>query len=137
MAKTTEQRKAELARIETIHAYALSEPGAIDDRPFRPDLPVYKIGGKMFAYLSPSESPPFITLKLEPMHGQLLRSTYAAVMPGYHMNKDHWNSIDLDGSIDDAELLTWADESYELVVSKLTRAQKEALQDSVRAKDAE
>ena len=120
-----------------LRTHMLRLPGAIEDFPFTPEVPVFKVSGKMFAYLSPHRVPPMVTLKLDPIQGQMLRTTYASVHPGYHMNKDHWNSIDLDGSIDDAELLTWADESYELVVSKLTRAQKEALQDSVRAKDAE
>lgn len=117
-----ETRDAEAKRAEKVHHYALSLPAAVDERPFRPDLPVYKVGGKMFAYLSPKESPPFITLKLEPIHGQLLRSTHAAVLPGYHMNKDHWNTILLDGTIDEEEILCWIDEAYELVLAKLSVA---------------
>jgi len=122
-----ETRDTELKHVEVVHRYALSLPGTVDERPFRPDLPVYKVGGEMFGYLSPKESPPFITLKLEPLHGQLLRSTYAAVLPGYHMNKEHWNSIFLDGSIPEAEILCWIDEAYRLVVAGLPRSRRIAL----------
>jgi len=97
----------------------LSKPDTLEERPFVPEIPVYKVGGKMFAYLSPKESPPRITLKLEPLHGQLLRSSYPAVRPAYRMNKDHWNTVLLDGSISEEELLCWVDESYNLVVENL------------------
>ncbi|MFC2095562.1 MmcQ/YjbR family DNA-binding protein [Candidatus Bipolaricaulota bacterium] len=112
---------------EQIHAYCLSQPDAVEERPFRPELPVYKVGGKMFAYSSPDNSPPSITIKLDPLHGQVLRSTYKAVQAGYHMNKEHWNTITLDGSIPEEELLSWIDESYTLVRSKLPRKIKTQL----------
>ena len=112
---------------EQIHRYLLSQPGATEDRPFMPEIPVYKVGGKMFAYSAPDDSPPSITIKLDPMHGQLLRSTYATVSAGYHMNKEHWNTIQLDGTIPDDELLTWIDESYMLVFSKLPKKVRAAL----------
>ena len=105
--------------LDRLHAYLLSLPGAVEERPFTPELPVYKVMGKMFAYVSPDDSPPRLTLKLDPLHGQLLRSTYAAVLPGYHMNKDHWNTVLLDGSLPEEEILSWVDESYELVVDGL------------------
>ena len=106
---------------EQIHAYLLSQPGAVEERPFTPEVPVYKVGGKMFALTAPNDIPPRITIKLEPLHGQLLRSTYEAVQAGYHMNKEHWNTITLDGSIPEEELLTWIDESYTLVASNLPK----------------
>jgi predicted DNA-binding protein (MmcQ/YjbR family) len=112
-----------------LHAHLLSLPGATEERPFTPEMPVYKVMGKMFAYASPDESPPRLTIKLDPLHGQLLRTTYDAVRPGYHMNKDHWNTVLLDGSIDDDELLTWIDESYEIVVDNLPVRLRRALAD--------
>ena len=66
-------------KTEKLHAYLVSRPGAIEDRPFGPDVPVYKVMGKMFAYVSPDQSPPRLTIKLDPLHGQLLRATYDAV----------------------------------------------------------
>ncbi len=106
---------------EQIHAYLLSQPGAVEERPFTPEVPVYKVGGKMFALTAPNDVPPRITIKLDPLLGQVLRSTYEAVQAGYHMNKEHWNTITLDGSIPEEELLTWIDESYTLVVSNLPK----------------
>ena len=116
---------------EQVHAYLLSQPGAVEDHPFAPDIPVYKIGGKMFAYSSPNNVPPSITIKLDPLLGQMLRSTYEAVQAGYHMNKDHWNTITLDGSIPEEELLSWIDESYTLVHSSLTKKAKQRLADAL------
>ena len=116
---------------EQVHAYLLSEPGAVEDRPFGPDVPVYKVGGKMFAYSSPTNSPPSITIKLDPLLGQMLRSTYDAVQPGYHMNKEHWNTVTLDDSISEGELLSWIDESYTLVYSKLPLRIRKQLAESL------
>ena len=115
---------------EQIHDYLLSQPGAVEERPFTPETPVYKVGGKMFAYSSPDAVPPSITIKLDPLQGQLLRSTYEAVQAGYHMNKEHWNTIALDGSIPEEELLTWIDESYTLVVSNLSQKARRQLGDA-------
>ena len=86
----------------------------------------------MFAYTSPNESPPRLTLKLDPLHGQILRTTYAAVQPGYHMNKDHWNTVLLDGTIPEEELLMWIDESYEIIVGNLTAENRRRLADRGR-----
>jgi len=119
---------------EEFHAYLLSEPGAIEDRPFGPEVPVYKIGGKMFAYSSPDKSPPSLTIKLDPLLGQMLRATYDAVQPGYHMNKEHWNTVILDGTVPDSEILSWIDESYSLVHSKLPKRVREQLAESLSAK---
>ena len=113
--------------LDRLHAYMLSLPGTVEERPFTPEIPVYKVMGKMFAYMSPDESPPRLTIKLDPLHGQLLRATYDAMRPGYHMNKDHWNTVLLDGSIPEEELLTWIDESYELVVDGLPVRLRRAL----------
>ena len=115
---------------EQFHAYLLSQPSAVEDRPFTPEVPVYKIGGKMFAYSSPNDVPPSITIKLDPLLGQMLRSTYKAVQPGYHMNKEHWNTIAIDGTIPDEELLSWIDEAYTLVRSMLPKKLQQRLTDS-------
>jgi len=115
---------------EQIHTYLLSHLGSVEDRPFGPEVPVYKIGGKMFAYSSPNNVPPSITIKLDPLLGQMLRSTFDAVKPGYHMNKEHWNTITLDGSVPEEELLSWIDESYTLVHSKLPQRIRKQLADA-------
>jgi predicted DNA-binding protein (MmcQ/YjbR family) len=103
-----------------------SHPGAMEDQPFGPDVLVYKVCGRMFALVAP-DSPARITLKLEPLHGQLLRAQNASVLPGYHMNKDHWNTVVLDGGVVDDELSDWIGESYALVVKRLPRRERERL----------
>ena len=113
--------------IDTIRKQLLALPGATEDRPFGPEIPVFKVMGKMFAYLSPDRDPPWLTLKLDPAMGQLARSTYPSVHAGYHMNKVHWNTIFLDGSVPETEILAWIEESYELVVAGLPRARREHL----------
>jgi predicted DNA-binding protein (MmcQ/YjbR family) len=104
----------------------VSKPGATEDQPFGPDVLVYKVCGRMFALVAP-DSPTRITLKLEPLHGQLLRAQNASVLPGYHMNKDHWNTVILDAGVVDDELADWVDESYALVVERLPRRDRERL----------
>jgi len=117
--------------IERCHHHLLSMPGVTEDRPFGPEVPVFKVMGKMIAYLSPDRDPPWLTLKLDPAMGQLARSTYASVHAGYHMNKDHWNTILLDGTVPDTEITAWIEESYELVVSGLTKAKRCRLQQEI------
>ena len=110
--------------LEALHQYLMSKRGAVEDRPFDPDLPVYKVMGKIFALLWAQDDPPRLNLKCDPFHAELLRETFSAVSPGYHMNKRHWNTITLDGSIPDEDLKAMIDESYHLVVAGLTRATK-------------
>ena len=114
--------------VTSLRRYLLDLPGALEDYPFGPDVPVFKIMGKMFACLSPDQAPPSVTIKLDPLHGQMVRAAFDAVRPGYHMNKEHWNTVKLDGTVPEDELLGWIDESYELVVHGLTRAQQAQLQ---------
>jgi predicted DNA-binding protein (MmcQ/YjbR family) len=104
----------------------VSKLGATEGQPFGPDVFVYKVCGRMFALVAP-DSPARITLKLDPLHGQLLRAQNASVLPGYHMNKDHWNTVVLDAGVADDELVDWIDESYSLVVERLPRRERARL----------
>lgn len=113
--------KSELA------AYCLTKKGAWEDYPFGPDLLVMKVGSKLFAILSEEAGGARIALKCDPELAELLRLQYEAVRPGYHLNKRHWNTVVLDGTIPDDELCGMIDHSYMLVSSKLTRAEKEKL----------
>ena len=97
--------------LETLHKYLMGKPRAKEDRPFAPELPVYKVMGKMFALLWLDNDPPRLNLKCDPFHAELLRETFAAVNLGYHMNKRHWNTITLDGSLPDDILKEMIDES--------------------------
>ena len=112
---------------EALRAYLLRKPGATEDWPFAPEVPVYRVMGKMFALVWLRDNPPRMNLKLEPEHAEILRDVYEGVTPGYHMDKRHWNTITLDGSVPQEELLAWIDESYELVVANLSKGKKQEL----------
>jgi len=104
----------------------LSLPGAAEDYPFGDEVTVFKVAGKMFALLLDAE-PPRLTLKCDPNLALALRERYPAVVPGYHSNKRHWNTVDLDGSVPERELFEMIEHSYELVVDGLTKAQRNQL----------
>ncbi len=114
-------------QLETLRAYLLSRPSATEDRPFGPQTLVIKVGGKMFALVSDAATPLDISLKCEPAHAQFLRDSFPAVRPGYHLNKEHWNTVTLDGSIDDDGIRAMIDESYRLVVGSLSKAAQQRL----------
>ncbi len=100
----------------------LSKAGATETTPFGPDVLVYKVGGKMFALTAPDEFPARINLKCDPERSTTLRDEYEAILPGYHMNKRHWNTLILDGSIPAKLVRELIDHSYELVVASLPRS---------------
>jgi predicted DNA-binding protein (MmcQ/YjbR family) len=109
-----------------IRAYCLSKPAAVEDFPFGDDSPaVFKVMGKMFALLPLDGSG--ISLKCDPAWATVLRQTYPGVTAGYHLNKKHWNSVRLDGSIPDDEIRDMVDHSLQQVVKGLTRKQREEL----------
>jgi predicted DNA-binding protein (MmcQ/YjbR family) len=99
-------------------------PGAVEDYPFGDAVAVYKVGGRMFASIMLDGSPGFVNLKCNPELALELRAQYAAVRPGYHASKRHWNSVDLDGSVEDEALEEMIQHSYDLVVSRLPRKQR-------------
>jgi predicted DNA-binding protein (MmcQ/YjbR family) len=107
--------------MQQLTAYCLSRPGAVKDFPFGPEPLVAKVGGKMFALIAGSS----ISLKCDPFIAANLREQHEAVTPGYHLNKKHWNSVHIDGSIPLDELKEMVDHSYYLVVGRLTKAQRE------------
>src|SRR4029079_17251981 len=106
-------------QLETLRAYLLSRPGAAEDRPFGPQTLVIKVGGKIFALVSEDATPLDISLKCEPAHAQFLRDSFPAVRPGYHLNKEHWNTVTLDGSIADDGIRAMIEESYRLGAGRL------------------
>jgi predicted DNA-binding protein (MmcQ/YjbR family) len=89
---------------------------------------VFKVGGKMFALVMLDGEPGFVNLKCDPDLALELRARYAAVQPGYHANKRHWNSVHLDGSIEDVELQEMIEHSYTLIVNALPRADRARIQ---------
>lgn len=112
---------------EAVRAHCLRQKGAVEEFPFGPEARVFKVMGKMFALMPVGGKETWISLKCEPLLAIALRETYPAVRGGYHLNKKHWNSVYVDGSISDDEVRDMIDHSYDLVVKGLTRAQREAL----------
>lgn len=107
--------------------YCLKKRGATEDTPFGEDVLVFKVGGKMFALTSLDEVPATANLKCDPDLALELRDRYEEVRPGYHMNKKHWNTVELDTGIPDVELRKMIDHSYELVVRRLSKKARETL----------
>lgn len=95
-----------------------SQAGAAETYPFGPNTAVYKVDGRMFALIPRDADPPRINLKCDPDWSEVLRNAYPAVQPGYHQNKKHWNTVTLDGSIPDDEIVELIEHSYELVARR-------------------
>lgn len=108
---------------DLIREYCLKKNAVTEELPFDEDSPVYKVMGKIFA-ISNLTPPYSINLKCDPEKAIELRERYDAVTPGYHMNKTHWNTIELNGTISPKLLKGWIDHSYELVISGLTKKQR-------------
>jgi predicted DNA-binding protein (MmcQ/YjbR family) len=96
--------------------------GAEEGFPFGPEACVFKVGGKMFAIVSAD-----VSVKCDPGYAVALRETYPSVSAGYHLDKRHWNTVVLDGSVPDDLLNDWIQDSYDLVLAGLTRAQRATL----------
>lgn len=114
--------------IQQAKRYLLNKPDTREDYPFGPEVLVPKVKSKMFATLSAENGIGHMNLKCEPSQAQALRDLFSAVKPGYHMNKLHWNTIILDGSIPTGEIERMIDHSYALVVKKLKKAERLALE---------
>lgn len=108
-------------------SYLLSKPEAVEDYPFGPEVAVFKIRNKMFATLVESEGNVTTNLKCDPDEALALRDIFESVIPGYHMNKKHWNTVYLDGKIPAGEIERMMDNSYALVVKSLPKAQRTGL----------
>ncbi len=111
--------------LETFKKYCLSKNGVTECFPFDDETLVFKVGSKMFALTNINKPILEINLKCEPFMSQDLRRDFDAIKPGYHMNKKHWNTIILDGSISDDKILFLVDLSFELVYSGLKKSEKE------------
>lgn len=100
-----------------VEEYILSMPNSRLDYPFGENTAVYKTGDKMFAIIAEGTNPLRLSLKCDPQLAELLRAKYETVLPGYHLNKKHWNTILLTGQLSDQEIKDLIRHSYELVVS--------------------
>ena len=104
--------------------YCLAKPNATEGMPFGETVLVFKVAGKMFALISLDEVPATANLKCDPDFALELRDCYDQVRPGYHMNKKHWNTVQIDSGIPESELRKMIDHSYDLVVESLPRANR-------------
>ena len=102
-------------------------PGALEDYPFGDEVAVFKVGGKMFALVVLAGEPGSVNLKCDPDWALELRARHEAVRPGYHQDKRHWNTVDFDGSVDEADVREWIDHSYDLVVRRLRKEERARL----------
>lgn len=101
--------------IESIREYCLAKEGTEETLPFGPDTLVYKVGGKAFLLMGLDNEELRFNVKCNPEKALELREEFSCVLPGYHMNKKHWNTIVVDGSVSAKQLKEWIDHSYDLV----------------------
>lgn len=113
--------------IETLREYCLRKPAAEENLPFGPTTLVFKVGGKLFLLAALDAVPLQFNAKCNPEEAEQLREQYPCVLPGYHMNKRHWNTVIVDGSVSDKLLQQWIDASYGLVVDSLPKKIKQEI----------
>lgn len=113
--------------LEQFRNYCLSKPGATEDLPFDESTLCFKVGGKIFA-IADLDNHDFVNLKCDPAKALELREEFPCmVRPGYHMNKKHWNSVSVEDNIPVERITEWVDHSYQLVMEKLTKSERELL----------
>lgn len=107
-----------MMQVDDIREYCLALPEVEESLPFGPDVLVFKVQGKVFLLLPLDTDPVQFNVKCDPSLAEELRELYTCVLPGYHMNKKHWNTIIADGSVKNAQLKEWIQHSYHLVHKK-------------------
>jgi predicted DNA-binding protein (MmcQ/YjbR family) len=112
---------------EALRHLCLTFRGSEETFPFGFETSVFKVAGKMFALSRLQADPLAVSLKCEPLLAEHLRAAHPAVTGGYHLNKRHWNTVVIDGSLPDAMIGDMIEDSYDLVVSRLPRARRRAL----------
>jgi len=113
--------------IETLREYCLSKKAVTEDFPFGEDTLVFRVLNKIFLLISLSSNPLQFNAKCDPDKAIELRDQYDVVQPGYHMNKKHWNTIIMNGSLSNAQLKEMIDDSYNLIVQSLPKKERENL----------
>ncbi|MGH2750608.1 MAG: MmcQ/YjbR family DNA-binding protein [Actinomycetota bacterium] len=113
--------------LKSLRAHCLRKPGVTESYPFGPGALVMKVGAKVFAIIGEDEEPLQASFKCEPEIADVLRNTHAAVRPGYHLNKRHWNTVTLDGTVEDSDVFDWMDDSYDLVLAGLPRRARDEI----------
>ena len=113
--------------IEQLREYCLLKPGVEETLPFGPDTLVYKVIGKVFLLTGLDTEELRFNVKCDPDKAVELREQFSCVLPGYHMNKKHWNTVVVNGSVSTKQLTEWIDDSYELVVQSFPKKVREEL----------
>ena len=113
--------------IEQLRDYCLLKQGVEETLPFGPDTLVYKVGGKMFLLVGLYDEDLRFNVKCDPNKAIELRERFPCVLPGYHMNKKHWNTIIVDGSVSGKQLKEWIDDSYHLIIDSLPKKLRDEL----------
>lgn len=113
--------------ISKIKDYCAQKPGSWEDQPFGPDTLVFKVTSKMYGLIGLDDDPKRMNLKCDPQEAEALRAMHESIIPGYHMNKEHWNTVILDGSLPDELIFRLIDESYILVIRKLSKSDRAKL----------
>jgi len=113
----------------SLRRWCLSRDGVTEEFPFNASTSVFKVAGKMFALSALRSRPLRVSVKCDPELAAQLRISYPAIAPGYHLNKRHWNTLTLDGSLADDFVFEMLEDSYDLVVAGLPRKVRELLQD--------
>ena len=122
--------------LEDFREHCLNKPHVTESTPFGEDVLVFKVAGKMFALAALDEIPVTVNLKCDPDLALELRDRYEQVRPGYHMNKKHWNTVQIEGSVPDSELRRMIDHSYDLVVKSLPKPRAKGAARSRRSSTA-
>ncbi|WP_295893400.1 MmcQ/YjbR family DNA-binding protein [uncultured Vibrio sp.] len=112
---------------QSLEQYLMKFAGAATDFPFGPEVLVLKVKGKMFALIAERDGRQTVNLKVNPADGEVLVSQFSGIKPGYHMNKRHWITVDLDDDVEDSLIEELGDRSYQLVVSKLKKSERDDL----------
>ncbi|MDA3813081.1 MAG: MmcQ/YjbR family DNA-binding protein [Candidatus Cloacimonetes bacterium] len=114
-------------KLDELRNYCLEKKAATDDFPFDDVTMVIKVGDKMFALIAIDNDPLSINLKCDPLIAEGLREKYNSVTPGYHMNKKHWNTVIMDNTIPQKIIKGMIDDSYDLVLSKLSKKNRNTI----------
>ncbi|MEU0338236.1 MmcQ/YjbR family DNA-binding protein [Streptomyces bobili] len=110
---------------QELRGLCLSFNAVVEDFPFRPEISVFKVGGKLFALTNLDAKPLTVNLKCDPQDAIRLRGEYPGLIePGYHMNKRHWNTVTVDGGLPERLVRELVEDSYDLVVAGLPRAER-------------
>ena len=114
---------------KALRAWCLEQNGAVEEFPFGEQTSVFKVAGKIFALSALAGDPLEVSVKCEPGLALALRDSYPAIRPGYHLNKQHWNTITIDGSMPDQHVRDMIEDSYDLIVSALPKRVRAGLHD--------